>query len=58
MNPVNHQQDVEKLKRKLRRVRLASLTAIELGDCHAVAWLTCQRARLEDAISLAEKMAW
>jgi hypothetical protein len=42
--------DVGKLKQKLGRVRLAILAAMELGDCRAVACLTCEAARLKNAI--------
>ncbi len=52
MRPVSNQLDLDKLKRKLWMVRLASLTAIELGDYRAVAFLTCEVARLQNAISL------
>ena len=45
--------DVRKLDRELRLVRVASVLAIALGDCRAVARLTCEDARLRDAISLA-----
>jgi hypothetical protein len=50
--------DLGKQKQKLRRLLLASLAAIEVGDCRAVARLTCQVARLQNAISLAEELAW
>jgi hypothetical protein len=46
--------DVRKLRQQLRSVRIASLTAIELGDCRAVARLTCEAARLQSCISLFE----
>jgi hypothetical protein len=45
--------DIRKLQRQLQRVRIAALTAIELGDCRAVAQLTCEEARLRNAITLA-----
>ncbi len=45
--------DVNKLTQKLRTVRAKSLAAIILGDCRAVARLTCETARLRDAIQLA-----
>jgi hypothetical protein len=54
MDPEFHRLDLEKLRRKLRSLRLASLAAIELGDCRAVAWLTCEAARLQNAIRKAE----
>ena len=44
--------DVEKLSQRLQLVRAKNLVAILLGDCHAVAKLTCQAARLRDAIRL------
>jgi hypothetical protein len=49
--------DLRKLKEKHRRLRLGSVAAIELGDCHAVAWLTCEAARLQDVIRFAEKQS-
>lgn len=45
--------NVRKLHRQLRFVRIASLVAIELGDARAVARLTCETARLMNAIALA-----
>ncbi len=48
--------DTRKLKEQLGRVRIACLTAIELGDCRAVARLTCEAARLRDCISLAQSV--
>ena len=45
--------DVDKLDQQLRLVRTKSLLAIVLGDCRAVARLTCETARLRDAIRLA-----
>jgi hypothetical protein len=47
--------DVQKLRHKLRRLRVASWTAIEEGNCRAVARLTCEAARVEDALRLAEQ---
>lgn len=47
--------DVVRLKQKLRRARVASWTAIEQGDCRSVAKLTCEAARLQEVISLAER---
>ncbi len=44
--------DTQILRQRLRLVRAKSLVAIVLGDCHAVARLTCQAARLKDAIRL------
>jgi hypothetical protein len=58
MHSILRRLDLEKQKQKLRRLLLSSLAAIELGDCRAVARLTCEAARLQNAISLAEKMAW
>jgi hypothetical protein len=48
--------DVGKLDRRLRLLRMKSLIAIVLGDCRAVATLTCETARLRDAIRLAESV--
>jgi hypothetical protein len=48
--------DTRKLKEQLGRVRIACLTAIELGDCQAVARLTCEVARLRDCITLADSV--
>ena len=45
--------NVEKLKTRLQLVQLKSLLAIVVGDCRAVARLTCEAARLRDAIDLA-----
>jgi hypothetical protein len=45
--------NVEKLKLQLHRVRIACVAAIELGDCKAVARLTCEAARLRDFLRLA-----
>jgi hypothetical protein len=45
--------DVGRLDRQLRLVRMKSVVAIVLGDCRAVARLTCETARLRDAIRLA-----
>jgi hypothetical protein len=44
-----------KLRQKLRRARVASWLAIEKGDYHAVARLTCETARLKNAISITER---
>jgi hypothetical protein len=48
--------DIRKLRQQLLSVRIASLSAIELGDCRTVALLTCEAARLKRCISLAEVM--
>jgi hypothetical protein len=45
--------DVRKLDQQLRLVRFKHLLAIVLGDSRSVARLTCEAARLRDAISLA-----
>jgi len=45
--------DVGKLDQRLRVVRTKSMLAIVLGDSRAVARLTCETARLKDAIRLA-----
>lgn len=49
--------DSRKLHQQLRLVRFKSLLAIALGDCHAVARLTCETARLRDAIRLVSAVA-
>lgn len=48
--------DVRKLRRDLQRARIACMAAIELGDCRAVARMTCEAARLKQAINLAGTM--
>jgi hypothetical protein len=48
--------DVRKLDEQLRLVRFKQLLAIVVGDSRAVARLTCEAARLRDAISLAGAM--
>lgn len=45
--------NINKLKQQLRRVRIACVAAIELGDLRAVARLTCEAARLSDCLNLA-----
>lgn len=55
MQATSRRPDAKVLKRKLQRVRLASAAAIELGDCRAVALLTCHAARLQDALSSVER---
>jgi hypothetical protein len=47
--------NVVRLRQKLRRVRVASWTAIEQGDCRAVARLTCEAARLQEALTAAQQ---
>jgi hypothetical protein len=42
--------DGNKLDAQLRLVRVKSKLAIILGDCGAVARLTCEAARLKDAL--------
>ena len=49
--------DVQKLDQQLRLVRVKGLLAIVLGNSRAVARLTCQSARLRDAIRLARSVA-
>jgi len=49
--------DIGKLDQQLRLVRIKSILAIVVGDCRAVARLTCQAARLTDAIRLARSVA-
>ena len=49
--------DIHKLDQQLRLVRMKSLLAIVLGDLRAVARLTCEIARLKDAIRLARAVA-
>jgi hypothetical protein len=53
MEPILTRIDVERLRKELQRARVATTAAIELGDCHAVAHLTCEAARLQSAIRLA-----
>jgi hypothetical protein len=48
--------DVERLDQQLRLLRIKNLLAIVLGDVTAVARLTCERARLSDAIRLAKRL--
>ncbi len=48
--------DVRKLDQQLRLVRMKNLLAIVLGDSRAVARLTCETARLKDAIRLANSV--
>jgi hypothetical protein len=45
--------NIDKLKQQLGRTRIACVAAIELGDLHAVARLTCEAARLTDYLNLA-----
>ena len=49
--------DVHKLNRQLRLVRTKRRLAIVVGDLRAVARLTCEIARLKDAILLAKAVA-
>jgi hypothetical protein len=46
--------NISRLRQQLGRVQIACSAAIELGDCEAVARLTCEAARLRDCISLAQ----
>ncbi len=48
--------DIRKLDQQLKVVRMKSLLAIVVGDCRAVARLTCETARLRDAIRLAQSV--
>ncbi len=48
--------DVQRLDERLRLVRMKSMLAIVLGDCRSVARLTCETARLRDAIRLAKSV--
>jgi hypothetical protein len=57
MNYLLTRKDICNLRDQLRRVRLACLAAIELGDCHAVARLTCEASRLKHRLFLACDMA-
>ena len=45
--------NVKKLGQQLRVIRIKSALAIALGDCRAVARLTCEAGRLKDAIGFA-----
>jgi hypothetical protein len=49
--------DVQKLDQQLRLVRMKGFLAIVIGNSRAVARLTCQIARLQDAIRLARSVA-
>jgi hypothetical protein len=49
--------DVHKLHQQLRLVRMKGQLAIILGDLQAVARLTCETARLKDAIRFAGSVA-
>lgn len=49
--------DIHQLRDQVRRLRIACLAAIELGDCRAVARLTCEAARLKKRLLLACDMA-
>jgi len=49
---------IENLKLQLRRMRIACSAAIELGDCRAVARLTCEAARLRDRVLLARSFGF
>ncbi len=49
---------ITRLKHQLRRARIACIAAIELGDSHAVARLTCEAARLRDCLHLAKVFGW
>ena len=55
MQPTIIRPEVSKLRQRLRRARIASWWAIEQGDCHAVARLTCEAGRLVDAINSAQR---
>jgi hypothetical protein len=48
--------DVNKLRRQLQRAHIAGVAAMELGDFRTVARLTCETARLRQAIALAGSM--
>ncbi len=48
--------NVRKLREQLGRVQIACRAAMELGDCKAVARLTCEAARLCNWISLADSI--
>ena len=47
---------LQALRQQLGRVQVASAAAIELGDCHAVARLTCLAFRLRDCVELAPSL--
>jgi hypothetical protein len=49
--------DVPELEQQLRLLRMKSFLAIVVGDCRAVARLTCKTARLRDALRLARTVA-
>ncbi len=48
--------DVQRLDQQLRLVRMKNPLAIVLGDSRSVARLTCETARLRDAIRLAKSV--
>jgi hypothetical protein len=50
------ESDVRRFRRSLQRTRIATVTAMQMGDCHAVARLTCEAARLQHAIEFAGSM--
>jgi len=49
--------DVQKLRLKLQKVLIGARASMELGDCRMVARLTCEAARLRNAILLARAIA-
>ena len=57
MQPILTRTEISKLKERLGRIRIAYLAAIEEGDCHLVAHLTCEAARLRDCINFASVLA-
>ncbi len=55
MHQNHNKTDASKLKEKLRRLRVASWSLIEQGNCRAVARLTCEAVRLQEAIDTLER---
>jgi hypothetical protein len=53
MKEISTRIDINKLKEQLGRLRLACAAAIQLGDHHAVAHLTCEAARLRNCLEVA-----
>ena len=49
--------NIARLKLQLHRARIACAAAIELGDCKAVARLTCEAAQLRAYLRLAPAFA-
>ncbi|MHC1764638.1 MAG: hypothetical protein AB9869_10065 [Verrucomicrobiia bacterium] len=50
------ESDVRRFRRNLQRARIATVAAMQMGDCRAVARLTCEAARLQNAVAFAGAM--